>query len=187
MPNLGVIVASVRQGRVGLPVAEWFVERVRAHGEFDPALMDLKEIGLPLLDAPHHPRLQKYENERTKTWSALVKRMDAFVFVTPEYNYFSPPALVNALDHVYVEWNYKACGFVSYGGASGGLRSQTVSKLHVTSLKMMPMFESVAIPFVAKLIEGEKFAGGEAFEKAADVMLTELKKWDGALASLRSV
>ena len=27
--------------------------------------------------------------------------------VTPEYNYRSPPALVNTLDHLYVEWNYK--------------------------------------------------------------------------------
>jgi NAD(P)H-dependent FMN reductase len=113
--------------------------------------------------------------------------MDAFVFVTPEYNYFAPPALVNALDHVYVEWNCKACGFVSYGGASGGSRSQTVIRLLVTSLKMMPMFESVPIPFVAKLIEEGRFAGGELFDKAAAVMLDELKRWDGALASLRSV
>lgn len=187
MSNLGVVIASVRQGRVGLPVAEWFVERARAHGGFDVTLIDLKEVDLPILDAPHHPRLQKYENDRTKAWSALVKRMDAFVFVTPEYNYFSPPALVNALDHVYVEWNYKACGFVSYGGASGGARSQTTTKLLATSLKMMPMFESVAIPFVARLIEDGKFGGGELFDKAAAVMLDELKRWDGALASLRSV
>ena len=187
MPSLGVIVASVREGRVGLPVAEWFVDRVRAHGGFDPTLIDLKKVGLPLLETPHHPRTQKYEDDRQKAWSALVKSMDAFVFVTPEYNYFSAPALVNALDHVYVEWNYKACGFVSYGGPAGGARAVTMTKAFVTSFKMMPMFETVLIPVVSQRMTEGKFVADEPLEKAAAVMLTELQRWDGALASLRSV
>jgi NAD(P)H-dependent FMN reductase len=66
MPNLGVVVASVRQGRVGLPVAEWFVERARAHGGFDITLIDLKQVDLPILDAPHHPRLQGTRTRRSK-------------------------------------------------------------------------------------------------------------------------
>ena len=187
MPSLGVVIGSVRQGRVGQPVAEWFVERVRAHGAFDPTLIDLKEVGLPMLETAHHPRLQKYEDDRTKAWSALVTRMDAFVFVTPEYNHFAAPAIVNALDSLYLEWNYKACGFVSYGGPAGGSRSVAMTRFFVTSFKMMPMFESVLIPLVAQMIKDGKFAPTEPLEKAAAVMLDELKKWDGALASLRPV
>ena len=52
-----------------------------------------------------------------------MSRADAYVFVTPEYNYSAPPSLVNALDFVYKEWNEKPCGFVGYGGVSGGLRA----------------------------------------------------------------
>jgi NAD(P)H-dependent FMN reductase len=187
MPSLGVVVGSVRKGRIGQPVAEWFVQRVRAHGGFDPTLIDLEDVDLPMLETPHHPRLQKYEDDKTKAWSALVKGIDAFVFVTPEYNHFAAPALVNALDSVYVEWNYKACGFVSYGGPAGGARSAVMTRILVTSLKMMPMFESVLIPLAAQMIKDGRFAATEPLEKAATVMLDELKKWDGALASLRSV
>ena len=45
----------------------------------------------------------------------------AILISTPEYNYGPPPALINALDQVYVEWNYKPVGLVTYGGISGGL------------------------------------------------------------------
>ena len=60
--------------------------------------------------------------------SASVAAADAFVIVTPEYNYGPPPSLINAFDYVYKEWNYKAAGFVSYGGVSGGLRAVQMEK-----------------------------------------------------------
>ena len=187
MPRLGVVVASVREGRVGLPVAEWFVERARAHGTFDAVLVDLKEVGLPLLSEPHHPRLQRYEQATTKAWSATVKSLDAFVFVTAEYNHAAPPALLNALDHVYVEWNYKTAAFVSYGGASAGMRSVQTIKPILTALKMAPIVEAVTIAFPAKFIDAAgRFVGDDAHDKAATVMLDELRKWDSALTPLRT-
>jgi hypothetical protein len=64
-----------------------------------------------------------YEHDHTKRSSASVAAADAFVIVTPEYNYGPPPSLINAFDFVYKEWNYKPAGFVSYGGVSGGLRA----------------------------------------------------------------
>ena len=118
MPRLGVIVGSVREGRVGLPVAEWFVSHVREHGAFEPVLLDLKAIDLPMLTANKHPRLGGYEAPATQAWAAQVASCDAFVFVMPEYNHGLAPALVNALDHLSAEWQYKACAFVSYGGVS---------------------------------------------------------------------
>jgi len=135
--KLTVIIASVREGRQGEAVARWFVERATQHGKFDVEVADLKEHNLPIFDEPHHPRLKKYVHDSTKQWSALVDGSDAFVFVTPEYNYTMPPALVNALDTLYHEWTYKPVGFVSYGGVSGGIRSVQTAKLMVTGFKMM--------------------------------------------------
>lgn len=188
MPKLGVVIASVREGRGGAAVSDWFVDVARKHGGFDVTTLDLKQTDLPLLDEPAHPRLQKYAREKTKAWSASVQAMDAFVFVTPEYNFGSPPALINALDHLYVEWNYKAAGFVSYGGVSGGLRSVQMTKQVVTTLKMVPIVEAVAIPFFTKLVDGAtgKFDGGELHDKAAAAMLNELVRWTGALKVLRT-
>jgi len=39
-----------------MPIANWFVERARAHTAFEVSLIDLKAIDLPLLEEPHHPR-----------------------------------------------------------------------------------------------------------------------------------
>jgi NAD(P)H-dependent FMN reductase len=185
MPKLTVILASVREGRAGEAVARWFVERAKAHGRFDVQVADLKELDLPILNEPHHPRLKKYQHESTKRWSAMVDGSDAFVFVTPEYNYTLPPALVNALDTVYIEWNYKPVAFVSYGGVSGGMRAVQTAKLMVTGFKMMPMVEAVNIPFFTQLIENGVFKSNETHDKAVPVMLDELLRWSEALKTLR--
>ena len=145
-PKLHVIICSTRPGRVGPAVARWFHDFARRHGGFDAELVDLADFKVPLYDEPVHPRMQQYEHEHTKRWSASVAAADAYVFVMPEYNYMPSPAFSNALDYVYREWNYKPCGFVGYGGVSGGLRAVQMARLHATTLKMMPMVEGVAVP-----------------------------------------
>jgi len=100
MPRLGVVIASVREGRVGLPIAQWFIERARQHAKFDVEVVDLKAIDLPVFAERYHPRLQKYETDKQKEWSAVVAALDAFVLVTPEYNFSVAPALLNAFDYL---------------------------------------------------------------------------------------
>jgi NAD(P)H-dependent FMN reductase len=185
--SAGVVVASVREGRIGFPVAEWVIEAVRAHGAFTPRLIDLREVNLPLLEEPAHPRLEQYSDDRTRAWSEIVNGIDAFIFVTPEYNHSAPPALINAFDHLYNEWNYKAAAFVSYGGMSGGLRSVQAAKPLLCALKVVPIVEAVALPFVHKLVAEGRFAADPSHQKAATAMLDELKKWTDALAVLRGV
>ncbi|MDF2688137.1 MAG: NADPH-dependent reductase, partial [Microvirga sp.] len=142
-PKLHIIIASTRPGRVGPGIAQWFSEYVAEHGRFEPVLVDLAEFNLPLFDEPEHPMKQNYHHAPTQPWAESVSAADAFVFVTPEYNYAPPPALVNALNYLSREWNYAPAGFVSYGGISGGLRSVQVAKQIVTTLKMMPIPEGV--------------------------------------------
>jgi NAD(P)H-dependent FMN reductase len=187
MFHLQVMLVSTRPERQGPVVGNWFMEQARAHGKFDVELVDLAEVALPMFDEPRHPRMQKYEHEHTKKWSATVSRADAFVFVTPEYNFSSPPSLINALDYLIVEWAYKPVGFVSYGGVSAGLRSVQMTKQLVTGLKMMPMVEAVAIPFFSKHIDKESgsFDPGEVQEKAGKLMLDELHRWTDAMQQLR--
>ncbi|WP_043683735.1 NADPH-dependent FMN reductase [Castellaniella defragrans] len=185
--KLQVIICSTRPGRVGPAVARWFHEFARSHGRFDAALVDLADFNLPLYDEPVHPRMQQYAHDHTKRWSASVAGADAYAFVTPEYNYSPPPALVNALDFVYKEWNYKPCGFVSYGGVSGGLRAAQAAKLQVTTLKMMPMAEGVAVPMVAKHIQDNgEFASNELIDASATTLLDELLRWATALKTMRA-
>lgn len=183
---LHTIICSTRPGRVGPSVARWFDEFAQRHGRFEEHLIDLADFGLPLLDEPHHPRLRKYEKEHTRRWSASVASADAYVFVTPEYNYCPPPPFGNALNYLYEEWNYKPCGFVSYGGVSGGIRAVQLEKQLVTTLKMMPMVEGVMVPMVTQLLDADKrFTPTEPIVQSAQTMLDELHKWALALQPMR--
>ena len=188
MLKLGVIVASTRESRAGLPIAEWFVRVASADPAFEITLIDLKAVDLPMLSEPDHPRLKKYSHPATLTWSATIAAHDAFVIVTPEYNHGAPPALINALDQLYQEWNYKPAGFVSYGGVSAGLRSAAMTKSILTTLKVVPIVETVAIPHFPTLLDREtgQFMGSEGLEKSAVAMLKELARWASALRTLRT-
>lgn len=186
MYSLKIIIASTRPGRKGISVANWFIDIARKDTNFNVEVLDLEKINLPFLDEPKHPRLQQYTKEHTKQWSRQIDAADAFVFIIPEYNYFMPPTLSNAIDFLYKEWNYKPVGLVSYGGISGGVRSAQASKLQITTVKMMPLSEAVSIPFFEKHIdESGKFVGYEAANKSAEVLLHELLKWTEALKPMR--
>jgi NAD(P)H-dependent FMN reductase len=187
MVRLMIITASTRSGRKGPLVAQW-IGRLAATDPFwqvDP--VDLAELDLPFLDEPEHPRLRHYRHDHTKAWSRRVDAADAFLVVTPEYNYSAAPALINAFDFLWHEWSYKPMAFVSYGGASGGTRSVQMTKQVVTALRMMPIPEGVSIPFFARYIgEDGSFSPEEGIIASATPMFSELRKWALALNTLRA-
>ncbi|HEY4192652.1 MAG TPA: NADPH-dependent FMN reductase [Mesorhizobium sp.] len=184
--QLSIIVGSTRPGRVGPVYAEWLETFATAHGGFAPVIHDLAEFDLPLLDEPHHPRMGKYMNDHTKAWSKAVDGADAFVFVTPEYNYFTAPAIVNAVDYLSREWAYKPAALLSYGGMSGGLRSVEALKPLLTAVRLMPIPEGVALP-MHNNARDEKgaFQPGDHVLSSAKTMLDELVRWSEALKPMR--
>lgn len=183
--KLHTVVTSTRPGRNGLTIGEWFHGAAKAHGNFDAELVDLASFNLPLYDEPQHPMRRQYSQEHTRAWSAAVNAADALVFVLPEYNYSPPPSFVNALDYLFWEWQYKPVAFVSYGGVSGGLRAAQAARLQVSTLKMMPIPEGVALPnFFTQLKDGQ-FVGNELNMQGVAASLNELHKWADALTPLR--
>ncbi len=187
MHTLHVVLTSTRPGRAGEPITRWFLEHARAHGTFDITLVDLKEVALPPMDEPKHPRLRQYQHAHTKAWSATIEAADAFVFVLPEYNYCMPPAFVNALDFLMHEWAYKPAGIVSYGGVSAGLRSAQQARQLLTALRMMPLPDAVSIPMFQQFMDDERnFHGNDVLAKSITTMLDELERWTSALAPLRA-
>lgn len=184
--KLQVIIGSTRPTRRGPIVAKWFADFAKQHGKFDVELVDIADFKFPVYDEPKHPATGQYEHEHTKRWSAKIKSADAFVFVHPEYNYFAPPALVNALDYVFAEWNYKPAGLVSYGGISGGLRAAQALKLIVTTLKMVPLSEGVPVPnFNSMIGKDDVFAPTDPVKEGSTKMLDELLRWAEALKPMR--
>lgn len=181
-----VIVASTRPGRLGPAIAEWFLTASGAGtmaGSIDVA--DLSEIGLPFLDEPEHPSRGIYLHEHTRRWSARVSAADAFVIVTPEYNYGMPASLKNALDFLSAEWMWKPVGFVSYGNTSAGTRSVQMTKQVVTTLCMVPIGATIALR-IADSIEDGKVRADIAPTASAQRLLTELLEVEAALRQLRT-
>lgn len=187
-PLLQVVICSTRPGRVGAAIGQAFYEAARqADSAFEIELVDLRDVALPLLDEPRHPRFGDYQHAHTRAWSNTVSRAQAFVFVTPEYNYAPPPSLVNALDYLHAEWAYKPAGFASYGGVSGGTRAVQVAKQIVTTLRMVPLQEAFVVPnFAGQMTAEGGFTANEIQQRSVVAMLQEAFKLVGALRPLQA-
>lgn len=186
MYQLKIIVASTRPGRVGIHVANWFAVEVKKYHEFKAEVLDLGKINLPLIDEPHHPKIRKYTKEHTKEWSRKIEEADAFVVITPEYNHFAPPALINAIDYLYEEWSYKPVGIISYGGISGGLRAAQSLKELMGTVKLVPVVEAVSLSFIANRIDVQgNFQSDDRVGRMVSAMMRELLKWTRGLKKMR--
>src|SRR2546422_3976859 len=119
MLRIAIIRGSTRPGRNGEAVAKWVHEIAKKRTDVEFELVDIKDFNLPLLDEPMPPIMGQYSKPHTKAWAAKIGSFDGYVFVTPEYNHGISGALKNAIDFLFREWNDKAAGFVSYGGAGG--------------------------------------------------------------------
>ncbi len=186
MTRLMIVVGSVREGRIGLPIAQWVQREAEASGLFEIDWADLKEIALPLMDEPNHPKLRQYTHDHTKAWSARVDASDAFVFVQPEYNFSYAPSLKNALDYLHQEWRRKALGTVSYGGISGGTRGTTAIRPVEMALGLVTTTVNVELAWAAQQIDDEgAFVPRESSQRQLLAMLDELAALDAALRPLR--
>ena len=83
---------------------------------------------------------------------------------------------------------YKPAGIVSYGGVSGGLRAAQSLKGLITSLRIMPIPEGVAIPNFFEHIDAESgaFKSNDLMNASVKTMLDELAKWSAALKPMRA-
>jgi len=181
-----IIVGSVREGRIGLPIARW-VESIASQREgVEVDFVDLKELALPFMDEPNHPRLQQYTHPHTVAWSERVQAADAVILVTPEYNHSYSPVLKNALDYLHHEWNYKPASVVSYGGVAAGTRSAMALHDVAYALKIFMVSESVNIPFVRNFLGDDgQIHPNQVMTDAAKTVLDELQKVAPALKPLR--
>ncbi len=183
MIKIGIVLGSTRSGRVGDQVARWVGERAGRRADAAFEVIDLRDHPLPHLEEP--PGFSgQYRDERTRAFAAVVASCDGFVFVTPEYNHSVPGVLKNALDHVYVEWNGKAAGFVSYGGV-GGARSVEQLRLVCGALQLADVTPQVTLALATEFEDHAVFKPGDHQLAALDTLLDHVVAWSTALAPLR--
>ena len=185
MIKVGIILGSTRPGRNGEAVAKWVYAIAKQRTDAEYELIDLKDYNLPLLDEPVPPSQGKYSKEHTKKWAAKIDAIDAFVFVTPEYNHSTSGALKNALDFLYKEWNNKAAGFVSYGSA-GGTRAVEHLRLVMAELKIADVRAQVMLSLSTDFENFSTFKPAPQHEKSVGTLLDQVVAWGGAMKTLRA-
>lgn len=127
--KVGLVIGSQRPVRAGPQISDFILAVIKlrlgaeAASQFSFEIVDVATLGLPLLDEPGIPRrikdLSGYQHEHTRAWSRRISALDAFVFVTPQYNWGVPAGLKNAIHYLYNEWSGKPAMIVSYGGHGG--------------------------------------------------------------------
>ncbi|MEV0594815.1 NADPH-dependent FMN reductase [Nonomuraea cavernae] len=186
--KLVVVLGSVREGRFGAMIAEWFTGEVRRHGRFDLDVLDLAEVTLPVA-LPADPDDLKVPGRRPAELAALAGRLagaDAFVVVTPEYNHSFPASIKHLIDWHFTEWQAKPVGFVSYGGMGGGLRAVehlrgVFAEMHAVTVRHTVSFDRPWERFGAD----ERPVDPDGPGGAAKMLLDQLGWWGSVLHDAR--
>lgn len=147
-PKIQVILGSIREGRNGIKVSDWFMKTVKDFEGADIELVDLIDYPMPLLAdaiAPMARGTDKNPNPAVQKWLDKINEADAFVFLTPEYNHSVPGALKNAIDYGFIEWAEKPLGLVGYGATSGGSRSIEHLRQIAAELSMYDIRDNIMI------------------------------------------
>lgn len=177
--NIGIIICSQRKPRVGPQIAA-FVHKtlqdtpVKTNQASSQApsltLIDLSEWNLPMYDESAVPSLLKhhseYDHAHTRAWSVEVQRYDAFVFVTPQYNWGYPASIKNAIDYLYHEWKEKPALIISYGGHGGGKAAAQLKQV-LCGVRMRPTETMPELPFPGKEFQ-MRAASGEDMDLIRD-------------------
>lgn len=175
-----LIYGSTREGRLCDSIADWVGKQIADHGGFLPERIDPAVLDLP----PRH------ERKNTPGVAALRRRIEqaeAFIVVTPEYNHGYPAALKFLIDSAYKEWRAKPVAFVSYGGASGGLRAveqlrQVFAVLHAVTISSAVSFAGVW----QYLDDAGELRAPPYARKSMNALLAQLQWWANALRAART-
>jgi NAD(P)H-dependent FMN reductase len=185
MIKVAIVIGSTRPGRKGEAVARWVYDIAAKRSDAEFELVDLKDYNLPLLDEPTPPAMGQYSQAHTRVWAAKIDSFDAFVLVTPEYNHSTSGALKNAIDFLYREWNNKAAGFVSYGGA-GGTRAVEQLRLVMAELQVATVRAQVMLSLYTDFEKFSTFKPASHQEAAVNAMLAQVIAWGGAMKTVRN-
>jgi len=188
--KLGIIIGSVRRGRVSDKVAKWVSNAATKQDNVEVELIDLLDYKLPLFDEPISPQYNpnRVTEGEAKRWLETLAEQDAYVVVTPEYNRSVPGALKNALDYIAYEISGKPVAIVTHGASNGGqavahMRGIIPGLLGVT----IPTF--VGLPWgVASSFDTEGNISADdngQFAGLLDKVLIELTQYSTALATMQ--
>ena len=184
-----VLYGSYRSDRMGIRLAQFVVEGFRARGD-DVALIDAKELGLPMLDRMYKEYKQGEAPAALEKLAGQIRAADGFVFITGEYNWGVQPGLKNLTDHFLEEWFWRPAAIASYSaGRFAGARAATAWHGTLSEMGMVVVPSTIAAGPIAQSLsaDGKPIGeGGKALEHAFPRFADDLSWWVEAAKAQRA-
>ncbi|SPT53156.1 FMN-dependent NADPH-azoreductase [Actinomyces bovis] len=120
MTKIAVVLGSVRPNRAGAGVAEWVAAKANTVEGVEASILDIASFNLPFFAEEMAPAFAPAKDPAAVAWNQALAGFDAFIFVSPEYNFSVSGALKNAIDFITPSvLANRAIGLVGYSFSSG--------------------------------------------------------------------
>ncbi|MGP8232014.1 MAG: NADPH-dependent FMN reductase [Methylovirgula sp.] len=190
MPDyIPVFYGSYRSDRLGIRLANYIVRNLAQRGAV-PELIDAKEIGLPILDRMYKEYPKGDAPAKLEALAEKIRRADAFIFVTGEYNWGPQPGLKNLTDHFLDEWFWRPAAIASYSaGRFSGVRSGMTWHGILSEMGMIVVSSTLAVGPIAQTLDTNSQPindGGKALEQSFGRFADDLAWWTEAAREQRA-
>jgi NAD(P)H-dependent FMN reductase len=191
--RIAVVLGSTRPGRVGERVCRFVMGHAAAVAGAEFAVLDLAEHPMPFFDEPLAPLANpdRAPVPAVRRWLAAMAAADAYLFLTPEYNFAPPAVLKNALDFLATEASGKPASILSYSTtAHGGALAGQQLRLALSKAGMLPLPQSLPLARADRLLDdaGEIVERSDWARRVAEFVpaaLRDLVHHAAALTALR--
>ena len=184
-----VLYGSYRSDRMGIRLARFIVEGLRARGD-DVELIDAKAVGLPMLDRMYKEHPKGQAPAELEQLAVKIHNADGFVFVTGEYNWGMQPGLKNLTDHFLEEWFWRPAAIASYSaGRFSGARAAMAWHGTLSEMGMVVISSQVSVGPIGQTLDADgkpTGEGGKALERAFPRFADDLAWWVEAAKAQRA-
>ena len=163
-----IMLGTAREGRQSGKVARFMLGQAKAMG-IESEILDVRDYRLPATD-------KTLGSDAARTLAEKVRRADALIIVTPEYNHGYPGELKMMLDMLYAEYQGKPLGICGVSsGPLGGARVVEQLRLVAVELRMHSIREALYFASVQDLFDDRgEIRDKDAWERRAKKFLDEL-------------
>eukprot|EP01113_Clastostelium_recurvatum_P039720 TRINITY_DN6094_c0_g1_i1.p1 TRINITY_DN6094_c0_g1~~TRINITY_DN6094_c0_g1_i1.p1 ORF type:complete len:196 (+),score=59.46 TRINITY_DN6094_c0_g1_i1:90-677(+) len=184
MAIISVLVGTVRVGRQGIKVAKAVAKSLASRGHEVQLIDPLEQFPSLVAFRGRYSALPSPPADLAEARKLLV-RSDAFIAVTPEYNFSYSAAMKSIIDTYLDEWKFKPFGIVSYSmGTYAGVRAIQEMRGLISSVGGVPA-ATLPIPLVQNNVDEDGQLKQESLVTSMDTMLNTLEWYSTALANHR--
>lgn len=163
--NIPVILGTARAERRSEKVANFVLDEARKFG-FNSELVDVRDH-LYGHTKRNHPA----------EWAEIVKRSDALIIVSPEYNHGYPGELKILLDSLFEEYEGKPVGICGVSiGPIGGARMFVQLAVTCLELRLLPMHPPVLFGYAAELFDEQGKIKDNSYVERLTAMFEKIKR-----------